>query len=241
MPTVCMVIFGMVGLKDDYKKLVLKDPEGMSASKKMLGLFIASAIFLGLQIVLKHIAPELIIPFFMQPLVIPMIAFVLFNIVVLLSITNAINFTDGLDGLASGVSVIILTFLTLSAMRSGNVEVALFGAIVIGSTIGFLMFNLKPAKVFMGDTGSLALGAAIGMMAILLKMPIYLLIAAIIPVIEVVSVIIQVVFFKITKGKRFFKMAPIHHHFEMSGWSENVIVFIFWVITALACLGAYLI
>lgn len=242
LPTICTLLFGIVGFEDDYKKLVNKNTEGMSPLKKMIGLFIVSSIFVAVEVLVFHVSTDIVVPLWMQPIVFPLAAFIPFCILVLLSTTNAVNFTDGLDGLASGVSVIILTFLTLSAIKAGEVEIAIFGASVIGAVLGFLIFNLKPAKVFMGDTGSLALGGAIGIMAILLKMPLYLLIVAIIPVLEVLSVIIQVIVFKITKGKkRVFKMAPLHHHFEMSGWNESAVVIFFWIITIIASVFAYII
>ena len=241
LPTVATFAFGMVGFIDDFKKLILKNTEGLSPALKMLGLFIASAIFIvGLLVVFKF-GTGIIIPVLGQPIVLPMILFVLFTTIVLLGTTNAVNFTDGIDGLASSVSIIILTFFTLEAIKNGEKEVAIFASTLTGAVISFLMFNLNPAKVFMGDTGSLALGGAIAAIAIMLKMPLYLLIVAIIPIMEVISVILQVTYFKITKGKRLFKMAPIHHHFELSGWSEKKVVRIFSLITIVMCVIAYII
>ena len=149
--------------------------------------------------------------------------------------TNAINLTDGIDGLSPSVCTIIITCLTVIATIYGVKEIIIFGAIVIGAVLAFLMFNIYPARVFMGDTGSLFLGGVISGIALYLKMPIILLIVAIIPVIETLSVIIQVLCFKKT-GKRVFKMAPIHHHFELSGWKENQIVVVFSIITLIACI-----
>ena len=152
----------------------------------------------------------------------------------MLGTTNAINLTDGIDGLSSSVSTIIITCITLIGIMSGVWEISAFGSIAIGTIIGFLMFNLHPAKVFMGDTGSLFLGGIISAMALYLKIPILLLVIALIPVIETISVIIQVMYFKKT-GKRFFKMAPLHHHFELSGWKESKIVIVFSLITLFLC------
>ncbi len=241
-PTICTILFGIVGFEDDYKKLVNKNTDGISAKKKMLGLFIVASIFVAAEIYFNHAAMDITIPLWNQPIALPLVAFIPFTIFVLLATTNAVNLTDGLDGLAGGVSLIILAFLTVSAISLGNTAIAIFGSTIIGAILGFLVFNLKPAKVFMGDTGSLALGGAIAIMAILLKMPLYLIIVAIIPILEVVSVIIQVIVFKITKGKvRVFKMAPIHHHFELSGWGETAVVIFFWIVTILACAFAYMI
>ena len=149
--------------------------------------------------------------------------------------TNAVNLTDGIDGLSSSVSAIIISCLTAIAMLKGTQEVILFGSIVIGSVLGFLMFNLHPAKVFMGDTGSLFLGGVISALALYLKMPLLLLLIALVPILETLSVIIQVLYFKKT-GNRIFKMAPLHHHFELSGWTENKVVIIFSVVTLLVCI-----
>lgn len=165
----------------------------------------------------------------------PSILYIPFAIVVILATTNAINLTDGIDGLSSSVSAIIITCLTIIGIRLNAPEISLFGSVVIGSVLGFLMFNLHPAKVFMGDTGSLLLGGVISAMALYLKMPLLLIVIALIPVLETLSVIIQVAYFKKT-GKRVFKMAPLHHHFELSGWKESKVVIIFSVVTLLLCI-----
>ena len=149
--------------------------------------------------------------------------------------TNAINLTDGIDGLSSSVSAIIIAAFTTIAIMQDKIEVSIFGSIVIGSVLGFLMFNLHPAKVFMGDTGSLFLGGVISSIALYLKMPLLLIIVAIVPILETLSVMIQVLHYKRT-GKRVFKMAPLHHHFELSGWRENKIVSIFSLATLIVCI-----
>ena len=154
---------------------------------------------------------------------------------VILATTNAINLTDGIDGLSSSVSAIIITCLTIIGIMFGIEEISIFGSVVIGATLGFLMFNLHPAKVFMGDTGSLLLGGVISAMALYLKMPLILIVIALIPVLETLSVIIQVTYFKKT-GNRVFKMAPLHHHFELSGWKENKVVIVFSLITLALCI-----
>ena len=162
-----------------------------------------------------------------------------FAIFVLLGTTNAVNLTDGIDGLSTTVTTIILTCLTVISIIFGVKEVTLVGSALVGACLGFLLFNLHPAKVFMGDTGSLLLGGAIAGISLYLKNPLILIIIALIPIIETISVMMQVAFFKKT-GKRIFKMAPIHHHFELSGWSENKVVSVFSIITlALCIIGIY--
>ena len=180
------------------------------------------------------IGTETYMPFANKYVTIPIWLYIPFAILVILATTNAINLTDGIDGLSSSVSTIIITCLTIIATMFGTKEIIVFGAIVIGATLGFLMFNIYPAKAFMGDTGSLFLGGVVSGIALYLKMPLLLLIIAIIPVLETLSVIIQVAVFKKT-GKRVFKMAPLHHHFELSGWRENQVVMLFSVITLISC------
>ena len=231
--------FGLVGFIDDFKKLVLKNTEGLKPSYKMLGLLIVAVGYtIFLTNVLK-LGTDIYIPFIKQYIVLPIWIYIPFVILVLLGTTNAVNLTDGIDGLSTTVTTIIITALTAIGIIFGIKEVTLVGCTLIGACLGFLLFNLHPAKVFMGDTGSLLLGGAISGIAIYLKNPLILLIIALIPVIETISVIIQVAYFKKT-GKRIFKMAPIHHHFELSGWSENKVVSIFSIITLILCLiGIY--
>lgn len=238
LPIVAVLGFGMVGFIDDYKKLVLKNTDGLSPKLKMLGLFLVSAIFIVLYLNVFHLGTDIIIPIFNQPFALSTVVFIFFTMFVLLGTTNAVNFTDGLDGLASGVVAIIMTFFTIVAIKNGDQEMVKLGSVTVGTCIGFLIFNFYPARVFMGDTGSLALGGAVAAIAIILKMPLYLVIVALIPIIEVLSVVIQVTYFKLTNGKRIFKMAPFHHHLELSGLKETKVVFLFWVVTALLCLVA---
>ena len=226
--------YGMIGFIDDFKKLVLKNTEGLKPSYKMFGLLIIAVIYVLFLINGLKIGTETYIPFLKQYITIPMFLYIPFAIVVILATTNAINLTDGIDGLSSSVSSIIITCLTVIGISNGIYEVSFFGSIVIGVTLGFLMFNVHPAKVFMGDTGSLMLGGVISGIALYLKMPLLLVIIALIPVIETLSVIIQVAYFKKT-GNRIFKMTPIHHHFELSGWRENKIVIVFSLITLVMC------
>ena len=226
--------FGVIGFIDDFKKLVLKNTDGLKPKYKMLGLLIISVAFVIYLIQGAHLGTETYIPFVKTYIEIPLILYIPFAIIVILATTNAINLTDGIDGLSSSVSTIIITCLTIIATMFGTKEIIVFGAIVIGATLGFLMFNIYPAKAFMGDTGSLFLGGVVSGIALYLKMPLLLLIIAIIPVLETLSVIIQVAVFKKT-GKRVFKMAPLHHHFELSGWRENQVVMLFSVITLISC------
>ena len=226
--------FGMIGFIDDFKKLVLKNTDGLKPKHKMLGLLIIAVCYVLFLVYGLKIGTETYIPLLKTYINIPVFLYIPLAIIVLIATTNAINLTDGIDGLASSISAIIITCLTVIGINSQIYEVSIFGSIIIGATLGFLMFNIHPAKVFMGDTGSLMLGGVISGLALYLKMPLLLLIIAIIPVLEALSVIIQVAYFKKT-GNRIFKMAPLHHHFELSGWRENKVVVIFSVITLVVC------
>ena len=178
---------------------------------------------------------DIIIPFAKTTVTMPIWLYIPFSIVVMLATTNAINLTDGIDGLSTSVTTIILTCLVSISIILGIKEITLVGTILIGACLGFLLFNLHPAKVFMGDTGSLLLGGAIAGIALYLKMPLLLIIIALIPIIETISVMMQVTYYKKT-GKRIFKMAPIHHHFELSGWKEGKVVSVFSIITLILCI-----
>ena len=226
--------FGLIGFIDDFKKLVLKNTKGLKPSYKMLGLLIISVAYVIYLVYGLNIGTDTYIPFIKQSINIPVYLYIPFAIIVILATTNAINLTDGIDGLSSSVSTIIITCLTIVGIALKVEEIGIFGSIVIGAVLGFLMFNLHPAKVFMGDTGSLLLGGVISSMALYVKMPLLLIIIAFVPVIETLSVIIQVAYFKKT-GNRIFKMAPIHHHFELSGWKENKVVIVFSLLTLVLC------
>lgn len=231
-PTIC---FGLIGLIDDFKKVILHNTKGLSPSKKMIGLIIVSVGFTVFITKFLNIDTNIYIPFVKSYINMNIWLYIPFTVLVMISATNAVNLTDGIDGLATSTVTIILTCLTVIGIVFNIKEVILFGTVMIGICLAFLLFNLNPAKIFMGDTGSLLLGGAISVIAIYLKMPLLLLIIAIIPVLEALSDIIQVIHFKRT-GKRIFKMAPLHHHFELSGWSENTVVFTFSVVTFIACL-----
>ena len=227
--------FGVIGFIDDFKKLVLKNTDGLKPKFKMLGLLIISVAFVIYLIQGAHLGREIYIPIAKIYIDLPLYIYIPFAILVILGTTNAINLTDGIDGLSSSVCAIIVTTLTIIGITLDIQEVSVFGSIIIGAILGFLVFNLHPAKVFMGDTGSLLLGGVISGIALYLKMPLILLVIALIPVLETLSVMIQVAYFKKT-GKRIFKMAPLHHHFELSGWKENKVVIVFSLATLLLCI-----
>ena len=227
--------FGLIGFIDDFKKLVLKNTKGLKPSYKMLGLLIISVAYVVYLVYGLNIGTDTYIPIIKQYISLPVYIYIPFAIIVILATTNAINLTDGIDGLSSSVSAIIVTCLTVIGILFGSTELGVFGSIVIGAILGFLMFNIHPAKVFMGDTGSLLLGGVISAMALYIKMPLLLIIIALVPVLETLSVIIQVAYFKKT-GNRVFKMAPLHHHYELSGWKESKVVIVFSAITLVLCI-----
>lgn len=224
--------FGLIGLIDDFMKVILHRVDGLKAWQKLLLQILVTTIFAYYITHFSHVSLDLILPFTGGHTVnigwaaIPVLYFAVIGTV------NGTNFTDGLDGLASTVTLVVAFFFAAASLRlGGGVEV--MGLIMAGALLAFLCFNCHPAKVFMGDTGSLALGGFVAGMAYMLKMPLFILIVGLIYLIEVLSVIIQVAYFKASHGKRFFRMAPIHHHFEKVGWSETKIVTIFGVVTVL--------
>lgn len=224
---------GIVGFIDDFKKVVLKNTKGLNPKLKMLGLLIISVLYTVFLAYYTDLGTEIIIPFIKYNLVLPTWIYIPFSIFVILSTTNAINLTDGVDGLAASVSAIIVTAISIISLKLGSPEVSIFGSFVIGACAGFLIYNFHKAKVIMGDTGSLLLGGIIASTAIYLKVHLVVVIIAIIPVLETISVMLQVIYFKKT-GKRLFKMAPLHHHFELTGWRENKVVSVFSLITLIA-------
>ncbi len=226
--------FGLVGFLDDYIKVVMKRSMGLHAWQKMIGQFIIAAVFAYYLANYTDLGTSVLIPFTGGMEWNMGFWFYPFLFVVLLGTVNGTNFTDGLDGLLSSITVLTATFFTVVAIGTASGLEPITCA-AVGSLLGFLVYNVYPAKVFMGDTGSLALGGLIGATAVMLKMPIYIVIVGCIYLVEVLSVIIQVTYFKKT-GKRVFKMAPIHHHFELSGWPETKVVAIFSIITAILCL-----
>ena len=227
------LIYGVIGFIDDYIKVILKRNLGLTAKQKFLLQLVAAIAFVAWAVYGTKISTNISIPF--TSLSFDMgVFYIPFVTVVILATVNSINLTDGLDGLATSITCIVAIFFMLFAKRMESNAVALFAAIVLGSLIGFLIYNKYPAKVFMGDTGSLFLGGAVCGMAILLEQPLALLIVGFVYVMESLSVIMQVTSFKLT-GKRIFKMSPIHHHFEMCGWNEVKIVVVFTLVTLVLC------
>lgn len=229
--------FALIGFLDDYLKVKKKSSDGLSAKHKMLyllifGLLAGSVLHFGLDY------SSIVIPFINQEISLG-IFYIPFVVVFFAAVTNAVNLTDGIDGLSSGVTIVVLLFFVLVSLAAEDKEVLFFSLTLIGSLMGFLYFNRFPAKVFMGDTGSLALGGAVGILSLLTKTELLLILVGIIYVIETLSVIIQVGYFKKT-GKRVFRMAPIHHHFEALGWKETKIVRVFSLVTLIMVVGTYL-
>lgn len=228
--------FGFVGFLDDYLKIRRKKNLGLRAYQKMILLMLITFVIyvfskdtLGTNLYIPILNVNINLYYLYLPFL-----FIYFT-----GVTNAVNLTDGLDGLATTVTIIVLIFLFLISFVFGKIDIGIFAFILIGSLMAFLIFNVNPARVFMGDTGSLALGGAVASISFLLGIEVVLILAGIIYVIEALSVIIQVVVYKFTR-KRVFKMAPIHHHFEHLGWSENKIVYVFGAITLIACIISFL-
>ncbi len=237
-PVLFMTVgFGVVGFLDDFIKVVLRRSEGLTPAQKMAGQLVVTAVFAYYMVQISDIGLTMLIPFSggkyldIGWLAVPLLFFAVIGTV------NGTNFTDGLDGLAASVTVMVAVFFTVVAVGT-NSGIAPVTCAVTGGLLGFLLFNVYPASVFMGDTGSLALGGFVASAAYMMRLPLFLLIVGLIYLVEVLSVIIQVTYFKATHGKRFFKMAPIHHHFEKCGWSETRVVTVFSIITALCCLVA---
>ena len=229
--------FGLIGFLDDYIKVVMRRSLGLRAWQKLVLQFGVTVIFAYYYTEQLHYEMQMLIPFTGgiatgRYISLPIGLFLPFLFFVMVGTVNGTNFTDGLDGLASSVTLLVAVFFTVVAIGTGSTAAPVCAA-VAGALMGFLVFNVYPASVFMGDTGSLALGGFVASTALLLKMPLYILIVGAIYLIEVLSVILQVGYFKITHGKRIFKMAPIHHHFEQSGWSETKVVAVFSIVTAL--------
>lgn len=232
---IVFVGFGIVGFLDDFIKVVMKRNLGLTSLQKLIGQIILGVIaFFLLQ--LGPFDTTIHIPF--TPWSVDLgIAYVLFIIFWLVGFSNAVNLSDGLDGLVSGTASVAFAAFGILAVLYGQNDVAIFSFAVTGALLGFLLFNKNPAKIFMGDTGSLALGGALAMISIILKQELLLLLIGLIFVVETLSVILQVISFK-TTGKRIFKMSPIHHHFELSGWSELKVVYVFWTVGFIAAFVA---
>ena len=229
---------GLIGFFDDYTKLIKKQNQGFLAWQKLVLQFLVAIAYLWAMSACGFIDTALEIPYFGIEIELGIFYYFL-AVLFIAGMVNSVNLTDGIDGLCSSVTAVIGAFFAVAAFVALKPELAILPATVIGGTVGFLMYNFYPAKIFMDDTGSLYLGGAAVGMAFLADEPLIILIAGIIYLIEVVSVILQVGYFKITHGKRIFKMAPIHHHFEKCGWSEVKVVGVFTLITAIACVLAY--
>ena len=231
--------FGVIGFLDDYLKVVLRRSDGLLAWQKMILQIIVTGVFAVYMVKYSGVALTMLIPFSggkyldLGWLAIPVLFFAVVGTV------NGTNFTDGLDGLASSVTIMVATFFSVVAIGT-NAGIAPITCAVVCALLGFLLFNVYPASVFMGDTGSLALGGFVVSTAYMMQMPLFILIVGLIYLVEVLSVIIQVTYFKKTGGKRIFRMAPIHHHFELGGWSETRVVAVFSITTAILCLIALL-
>ncbi len=231
--------FGLIGFLDDYLKVVLKRSDGLYPRQKMFLQILITAVFAFYMIRFSGVSLAMKLPFLTGKelsigwMSVPLLFFVVLGTV------NGVNFTDGLDGLASSVTIMVAVFFTMAAVGLG-VEITPITYAVVGSLLGFLVFNVYPAKVFMGDTGSLALGGFVAGTAYMLQMPLFLPIVGFVYMAEILSVVMQVSYFRVTHGRRIFKMAPIHHHFELCGWSETQVVAVFSILTAMTCLIALL-
>ena len=232
--------FGAIGFLDDFCKMKKKQNEGLTSIQKLMLQLAVSALFLYLLYKQGTLESTLYIPF--TNIVIENIhplAYIFFAMFVMVGCVNAVNLTDGVDGLSATVTVPVMVFFTVTAVVSQRLDLALMPACLIGALIAYLFYNWHPAKVFMGDTGSLFLGGAVCGLAFALNMPLILLLVGFVYIMETLSVILQVGYFKLTHGKRLFKMSPIHHHFEMCGWKEKKIVLVFSAISAIMCVIAW--
>ena len=232
--------YGIVGFIDDYLKIVKKQNEGLTPIQKIIFQLIVTVAFYIYITKFTDIGTEILIPFTNGFSIDLGWLYGPFMFFVMVGTVNSVNLTDGLDGLASGVTVLVATFFIYICYASGMTELMPICGAVVGSLMGFLVFNSHPAKVFMGDTGSLALGGFVASIAMITRMPVILLIVGLVYVCESLSVIIQVGYFKATHGKRIFRMAPIHHHFELGGMAGIKVVQLFWIVTAILCLVGYI-
>ena len=240
------LVFGAIGFLDDYAKIKKKENTGLTAGQKFLLQLAAAILFIVLLRKCGILSPNLYVPFFGVELHLPWVVYLIFAVLVITGTVNAVNITDGLDGLSSSVTLPVCAFFAAAFgwawvkwQQSGTAGMAVFAAALFGGLVGFLLYNHYPAKVFMGDTGSLFLGGAVCGMAFALDLPLILILVGIIYIIETLSDIIQVTYFKATHGKRIFRMAPLHHHLEMGGWNEKKVVFVFASISLVFCILAF--
>ena len=237
---VLSLCYGVIGFIDDSTKIRKAENEGLTSGQKFALQLVLAVIFLSVLHMGGYLMPSLYIPFAGVSLDIPWLIYVVIAAFIMVGCNNAVNLTDGLDGLAAGVTLPVAVYFIVIGAISGNLPVVVFASALAGGLAAFLIFNFNPAKVFMGDTGSLFLGGMVCGMAFALDMPLILILVGIIYLCETLSVILQVTYFKLTHGKRIFKMTPIHHHFELCGWKEEKIVFVFTAITLVMCVLAYL-
>ena len=233
------LVFGIIGFIDDFQKLRHKANEGLTAPQKFLLQLAAAVVFTIWLRRIGYLTPALYIPFFNVEFALPWVVYMVFAAFVMVGTVNAVNLTDGVDGLASGVTLPVALFYMAVSAWYGRDDVAVLAAALAGGLFAFLIYNFHPAKVFMGDTGSLFLGGMVCGLAFALNLPLVIPVIGLIYVAEVMSDIIQVVYFKKTGGKRFFRMAPLHHHLEMGGWSEVKLFCVFSGLTAVLCLLAF--
>ena len=228
-------VFGVIGFLDDYEKVKHHQNLGLTALQKFALQLAAAILFLILMRYEGRLSPNLYVPFFNFSIALSWPLYMVFAAFVIVGCVNAVNITDGLDGLSTSVTIPVALFFVSAATWWSYKQLGIFAAALLGGLLGFLLFNAHPAKVFMGDTGSLFLGGAVAGMAFAFDMPLVLALVGIIYIVETLSDIIQVTYFKLSHGKRIFKMAPIHHHFEMCGWSEIKIVTVFTAVSTLFC------
>ena len=233
------LVFGVIGYIDDYFKVKKHENTGLTAPQKFLLQLAAAVLFTVLLRNFGYLTPDLYIPFVQVTFPVSWWLYMVFAAFVMVGCVNAVNITDGIDGLAAGVTVPVMIFFTAVAVLWEQYELGIFSGALLGGLLAFLIYNFHPAKVFMGDTGSLFLGGAVCGLAFGLDIPLVLILVGIIYIAETLSDIIQVGYFKLTHGKRIFRMAPLHHHLEMGGWSEVKLVTVFTGITLLACLVAF--
>ena len=231
--------FGFVGFLDDYAKLKKKQNEGLTSIQKFLLQLAVSALFLYIMYRSGSMTTALYIPFLGISIQLHPILYIILSMFIMVGCDNAVNITDGVDGLSSSVTLPVMVFFTAAAVKMGKYDLALLPASLAGGLIAYLFYNWHPAKVFMGDTGSLFLGGVVCALAFALDMPLILILVGFVYICETVSVILQVGYFKLTHGKRLFKMAPIHHHFEKCGWKEERIVITFASVSAIMCILAW--
>ncbi len=232
--------FGLVGFLDDFCKVKYKRDLGLTALQKAMLQMAVSAVYLYVLYREGTLTCDIYVPFFNVTFYVHPLVYIFFAMFVMVGCVNAVNLTDGIDGLSSSVTIPVMVFFTAAAYAMGKSDLALLPAALAGGLVAYLFYNFHPAKVFMGDTGSLFMGGVVCAMAFALDMPLVLIFAGFVYIVETLSDIIQVTYFKLTHGKRIFKMAPIHHHFEMCGWKEEKIVFVFAGVSAIMCVVAWL-